>query len=255
MNACHHIARQVYSGPPRATRARASLGDLLRRPETGALIGTISVFVFFAIFGGAKFLAAGGAASWLNVAAELGIIAIPVGLLMIAGELDLSVGSVLASSSMTMAIVSGHWGAPIDPRASSLALALGLATGFLNGLLVTRTKVPSFVVTLATNFGLAGLALGLTRVITGTTSVAIKPEPWRSSCSARWSSASSRWPSSGGSGWSLVVGWMLHVSPYGNWIFAVGGDKDSARATGIPVSGVKIAPVHGQRRSARPWSA
>lgn len=118
-------------------RSGPSVGDLARRPETGALIGTISVFVFFAIFGGSQFLSAGGAASWLNVAAELGIIAIPVGLLMVAGELDLSVGSVLASSSMTVAIISGYWGAPVIVGIVA-ALALGLAVGFLNGLLVTQ---------------------------------------------------------------------------------------------------------------------
>ena len=119
------------SAPERPTFSGATLGNLVRRPETGALIGTVSVFVFFAIFGGEQFLSAGGSASWLNVAAELGIIAIPVGLLMIAGELDLSVGSVLASSSMTLAIVSGHWGLPVGVGIL-VALSLGLLTGFLN---------------------------------------------------------------------------------------------------------------------------
>ena len=68
-----------------------SLGTLVRRPETGSFIGLVAVFVFFSVFGGENFLSSGGAASWLNVASELGIIALPVGLLMIAGHLDLSV--------------------------------------------------------------------------------------------------------------------------------------------------------------------
>jgi simple sugar transport system permease protein len=221
-------------------RSGASVGDLARRPETGALIGTLSVFVFFAIFGGGQFLSAGGAASWLNVAAELGIIAIPVGLLMIAGELDLSVGSVLASSSMTVAIVSGHWGAPVIVGIVA-ALALGLVTGFLNGLVVTRTNVPSFIVTLATLFGLSGLTLGLSRVITGTTSVALDPgSPAKqllgTLVGGKFEVAIFWWIAV-----LIVVGWLLHFSPYGNWVFAVGGDKESARATGIPVQGVKIA--------------
>src|SRR5215471_12436057 len=101
------------AAPARQAAAGSSLRELTHRPEAGALIGTLAVFGFFAVFGGSKFLSASGAASWLNVAAELGIIAVPVGLLMIAGELDLSVGSVLAASSMTLAIVSGHWGAPL----------------------------------------------------------------------------------------------------------------------------------------------
>lgn len=232
-----------------STSARASasglhLGDLLRRPEAGALIGTVGVFIFFAIFGGAEFRGAGGAASWLNVAAELGIIAIPVGLLMIAGELDLSVGSVLASSSMTLAIISGHWGAPIIVGIAA-ALTLGLVVGFVNGLVVTRTNVPSFVVTLATNFGLAGLALGVTRAVTGTTSVALTSPEWAKNLfgtllADKFEVAIFWWLAV-----VFLVGWMLHVSKYGNWIFAVGGDQISARATGIPVQRVKIAMFMG----------
>jgi simple sugar transport system permease protein len=221
-----------------------SLGNLFRRPESGALIGTLSVFIFFAIFGGERFLSTGGTASWLNIAAELGIIAIPVGLLMIAGELDLSVGSVLASSSMTLAIVSGYWGAPVFLGILA-ALALGLATGFLNGFLVTRTNVPSFVVTLASNFGLAGLTLGLSRAITGTTSVPLDGGPVAKhlfgTLMADKFEVAIFW-------WLAVVvgvGWMLHVSRIGNWIFAVGGDTISARATGIPVSKVKIGLFMG----------
>lgn len=237
-------ATQTEPAPDLGKPGGPSVGNLLRRPETGALIGTIGVFVFFAIFGGAQFLSSGGTASWLNVAAELGIIAIPVGLLMIAGELDLSVGSVLASSSMTVAIVSGYWGAPVLLGIVA-ALVLGLLTGFLNGLLVTRTNVPSFVVTLATNFGLAGLTLGLSRVITGTTSVTIQPgETFKNLFGVllanKFEVAIFWWV-----GVVIAVGWMLHVSRYGNWIFAVGGDKVSARATGIPVERVKIALFMG----------
>ena len=229
---------------PRPAPSMASLGNLFRRPEAGALIGTLGVLVFFAVFGGEQFLSAGGTASWLNVAAELGIIAIPVGLLMVAGELDLSVGSVLASSSMTVAIISGYWGAPLILGIGA-ALALGLVTGFLNGLLVMRTGVPSFVVTLATNFGLAGLTLGFSRVITGTTSVSVEPDSFLKHgfgilLADKFEVAIFWWLAV-----VLGVGWLLHVTRYGNWIFAVGGDKESARATGIPVQKVKIGLFMG----------
>src|SRR5204863_9739553 len=109
--------------------AGPSIGSLVRRPEMGSLIGLIAVFAFFSIFGGANFLTAGGAASWLNVAPELGIIALPVGLLMIAGHLDLSIGSMIPASSMTIAILSGHFGLPIIVGILA-ALGLGLAVGF-----------------------------------------------------------------------------------------------------------------------------
>jgi simple sugar transport system permease protein len=234
------------STPPARTPSASpfAIGSLVRRPEAGALLGTVGVFLFFAIFGGANFMTSGGVASWLNVAAELGIIAIPVGLLMISGELDLSVGSVLAASSMTLAIVSGHWGAPIIVGIAA-ALTLGLVTGFLNGLLVTWTQLPSFVVTLATNFGLAGLALGVTRAITGSTSVSIAPNSWSKHLfgqliQGKFEVAIFWWIAV-----IVVVGWLLHFSPWGNWVFAVGGDKESARATGIPVSGTKIVLFMG----------
>jgi simple sugar transport system permease protein len=234
--------------PPAATPLR-SLRELTRRPETGALIGTLAVFIFFAVFGGAKFLSAAGAASWLNVAAELGIIAIPVGLLMIAGELDLSVGSVLAASSMTLAIVSGHWGAPMIVGIL-VALGMGLLTGAVNGILVTRTNVPSFVVTLATLSAVAGLTLGLSRLITGTTSVALRPDPTSKALfgtliKGQFEVAIFWWL-----GLAACVAWMLQESRYGNWIFAVGGDKDSARAAGIPINRVKIALYAGSGFSA-----
>jgi simple sugar transport system permease protein len=223
-----------------STSSGRSLGTLLRRPEAGALAGTLGVLVFFAFFGGGSFVSAGGTASWLNVAAGLGIIAIPVGLLMIAGELDLSVGSVLAASSMTLAVVSGYWGAPVFVGIP-LALGLGLTVGFVNGLLVTRTRLPSFVVTLATLFALAGLTLGLSRVITGTTSVAIRADPvakalFGSLIEGRLEVAFFWWI-----GVAIVVGWILHVTTYGNWIFAVGGDLEGARACGIPTDRVKIS--------------
>jgi simple sugar transport system permease protein len=53
-----------------------SIGNLLRRPEAGALLGLVAVLVFFVVFGSANFLEPAGTASWLNVAANLGIIAI-----------------------------------------------------------------------------------------------------------------------------------------------------------------------------------
>jgi simple sugar transport system permease protein len=111
------------------------------------------------------------------VAANLGIIAIPVGLLMIAGELDISVGTMIPSGSMTMAIVSGHYGLP-DWMGVVLALALGVPVGLVNGVLVIRTAVPSLIVTLGTLFAMQGLVLGFSALITGTTSVAVTAEPW-----------------------------------------------------------------------------
>jgi simple sugar transport system permease protein len=224
--------------------SRPSFGSLLRRPETGSLIGLITVFIFFSIFGGANFLTAGGAASWLNVAAELGIIALPIGLLMIAGHLDLSVGSVLPASSMTIAIVSGFYQAPIVIGILA-ALALGLSIGFINGLLVVRTRLPSFVVTLATLFAVAGLTLGLSVILTGSTSVALRAGPLAKQLlgehiGGKFQVTIFWWIAA-----ILVVGFILNYARYGNWIFAMGGDSVSARNAGIPTDRLTIALFMG----------
>lgn len=218
----------------------SSLGSLLRRPETGSFIGLVLVFLFFSIFGGDSFTSASGAASWLNVAAELGIIALPVGLLMIAGHLDLSVGSVIPASSMTMAIVSGYFGLPA-PVGMAAALTLGLAVGFINGYLVVRTDLPSFIVTLATLFAVAGFTLGMSVILTGSTSVALKTDPITKALLGDFIDGKYEvvllW-------WVLaigVVGYVLGFSKYGNWIFALGGDKVSARNAGIPTDKLNIA--------------
>ena len=223
-----------------AQSAGASLGSLVRRPEMGSLIGLFAVFVFFAIFGGANFLTAGGAASWLNVAAELGIIALPVGLLMIAGHLDLSVGSVVAASSMVVAIVSGFYQAPIFIGLLA-SLGLGLLVGLINGLLVVRTRVPSFVVTLATLFAVAGLTLGLSVILSGSTSVALKSAPWAKAILGSYLGGVFQvtlfwWIAA-----ILVVGFILGFSRFGNWILAMGGDAVSARNAGIPTERLTIA--------------
>ena len=218
---------------------RFSFGSLLRRPETGSFLGLVAVFAFFAIFGGSNFASLSGAASWLNVAASLGIIAIPIGLLMIAGELDISIGSLIPAGSMTVAIISGHFHAPILVGIAA-ALALGALVGFINGMLVVRTAVPSFIVTLGTLFAVAGLTLGLSVILTGTTSVALKAGP-----EAKWLLGQFI----GGAYqvtifWWLaaviVFGYVLHYSPYGNWILAMGGDKVSARNAGIPTERMTI---------------
>lgn len=211
---------------------------LTRRPEVGALAGTVLVFIIFSVLGGQNFLSLGGAASWLNVGAELLIIAIPVGLLMIAGELDLSVGSVVAASSMTLAIVSGHYGLPMIVGVLA-AFAIGALVGYVNGVITTRTNVPSFVVTLGMNFGLAGITLGLSRALTGTTNVPLDVEPFFKAVFGTLINNTFEVAIFWAIGIALVFAFLLQMTAWGNWVFAIGGDRESARATGIPVSRVK----------------
>lgn len=216
-----------------------SLGALLRRPETGSFIGLAVVFGFFAFFGGSNFVSLSGSASWLNVAASLGIIALPIGLLMIAGELDISIGSLIPAGSMTVAIISGHFQMPILLGIGA-ALALGALVGLINGLLVVRTAVPSFIVTLGTLFAVAGLTLGLSVLVTGTTSVALKAGPEAKWLLGRFIGGVFQVTILWWIGAALLFGFILHFTRFGNWILAMGGDKVSARNAGIPTDRMTI---------------
>lgn len=216
-----------------------SLDSLFRRPEAGAFLGMVFVALFFAIFGSSHFVSAGGVASWLNVAANLGIIAIPIGFLMIAGELDISIGSMVPAASMTMGIISGYYDMPMWMGIIG-SLLFGATIGLINGIIVVRTNVPSLIVTLGTLFAVAGLTLGLSVMITGSTSVSLKaPEMTKMF-----------FGSFVGDSFQVIIFWwvaltalyvyFLHYSPWGNWLFALGGDKVSARNAGIPTDKLTI---------------
>lgn len=228
---------------------RSPLKRLLLRPETGAFFAIVVVYIFFAIVTShTKFMGFNGTASWLNTAAELGIIALAIGLLMIAGELDLSIGSVLGASSILLAAGCTLYGVNVWVMIL-ITLAFGGIVGFLNGFIVVRTNLPSFIVTLATNFGVAGAALGLSRLFTNTTSVSMTSTPEADFLfAARWGQAniSILW-------WivlTLLVAWVLGRTRFGNWIFATGGNLAAARGAGVPVSYVKILLFMGSSLAA-----
>src|SRR5215469_12193179 len=234
--AIHRQMRRIDGVKAMAASAGGSIdiGGLVRRPEAGSLLGLIVAYLFFAILGGQVFLGAPGWSSWLNMAAEVGIVALPVGLLMIAGELDISVGSVIPASSLTVAIISGHYGLPIYLGIAG-GLSVGLAVGLLNGLLVTRTRIPSLIITIGTMFGVMGLTLGFTILIAGSTGVFVVPDPLTKSLLGAVQVGMFWW-----AGFAIAIYCLLHVSPWGNWIFALGGDRESARNAGIPTQRLTV---------------
>jgi simple sugar transport system permease protein len=219
---------------------QVSFGSLLRRPEVGALLGMVFVTIFFAIFGGAHFLSAQGVASWLNVAANLGIIAVPVGFLMIAGELDISVGAMVPAGSMIIGIVSGYYHLPIIVGIV-VTLAAGVLVGLVNGLVVVRTAVPSLIVTMGTLFAVAGLMLFLSIFLTNTTSVSMVSPAWAKTIFGHFIGGTFQVMIFWWLGLSVLYFFFLHLSPWGNWLFALGGDKVSARNAGIPTDKLTVA--------------
>ena len=214
-------------------KKRISLGSLLRRPEAGTFIGLIIVYAIFAILGGGNFIGPSGLSSWLNIAAEVGIIALPVGLLMIAGYLDISVGSIVPASSLTVALIANHFELPL-PLGIAGGLGVGLLIGYINGVLVTRTTVPSLIITIGTMFGTMGLALGLTVLIKGSTGVFLVADPFTKALLGEALGGMFRVGIFWWLGIAAIFYFLLHMSPWGNGVFALGGDKDSARNAGVP---------------------
>ncbi|MEE8124146.1 MAG: ABC transporter permease, partial [Alphaproteobacteria bacterium] len=161
------------TGAPLDERVReiSRLRKLLRRPELGAVAGTILIFAFFAIVAGdSGMFSARGVVNFLEVSALLGILAVAAALLMIGGEFDLSIGSMIGLAGVVIAIPAAVFGWPIW-ACIMLAFATALLVGYVNGLIVVRTGLPSFIVTLAALFILRGLTIGITRLITGRTQV------------------------------------------------------------------------------------
>ena len=189
-------------------------------------------------------MGAPGWSSWLNIAAEVGIIALPVGLLMISGEFDISVGSIVPASSMMTAMLAGHYELPALVAICG-GLAIGIAVGFVNGLLVTRTTIPSLIVTIGVMFAVMGLTLGFAVLIKGSTSVSYVPAPMAKALLGQFINDMFNVAILWWLGFAAVFFCVLHISPIGNWIFAIGGDRESARNAGIPTSRVTIGLFMG----------
>lgn len=142
---------------------------LLVRPEIGAIIGALAIWVFFWAVAG-EFGKAGGILPVLAVASTLGIMAVAVSLLMIGGEFDLSSGAATGALGIVTILLVKDVG-ELGGAGLSLWLAIpisfvvALGLGWFNGFMVERTELPSFIVTLATFFILRGFKLGFSKLI------------------------------------------------------------------------------------------
>ncbi|HYT51768.1 MAG TPA: ABC transporter permease [Gaiellaceae bacterium] len=222
------------------------LTRVLTRPDIGALLGAVAVFFAFAYFAravnwiGDPAIAAG----WTDQAAQYGIVAVPVALLMIGGEFDLSAGVMIGSSGLLLGYLTTHADMNIWP-AIVIVLVFGLVIGFINGVTVIRTKLPSFIVTLATFFVLQGVNAAGTLKLTGQTSIenidsASGFESARKFFAADLTHYDYKAKVLWWIGLTLVGAWVLAKSRFGNWIYSAGGDPLAARNVGVPVARTKI---------------
>jgi simple sugar transport system permease protein len=244
------------------------LRRMMSRPDLGAFAGAVLVFVFFAFTaGGTGMFAADGVMNWLTVTAQLMIIGTGAALLMIGGEFDLSVGSMIGFAGMVIAIPTIYFHVPVG-LSVILAFVMAMAIGALNGYIIVRTRLPSFIVTLASLYILRGLTIALSIVFTNRTIVSGLKQYSNESFVASLFAAKLfpgffQWLADNGiinklpngapavSGlpmllvWAVVIAVIAHIvlmkTRVGNWIFASGGDANAARNVGVPVSAIKIS--------------
>jgi simple sugar transport system permease protein len=223
------------------------LTRLLARPDIGALLGAIAVFLAFGYFAravnwlGDPAIAAG----WTDQASQYGIVAVPVALLMIGGEFDLSAGVMIGSSGLLLGYLTTHADMNIWP-AMGVVLVFGLLIGFINGITVIKTKLPSFIVTLATFFVLQGVNAAGTLKLTGQTAIQdIDTASGFDSARRFFASDLTHYDFKVKVLWwiglTLVGAWLLAKTRFGNWIYSAGGDPTAARNVGVPVVRTKIA--------------
>ncbi|WP_296039860.1 ABC transporter permease [uncultured Agrobacterium sp.] len=242
--------------------------QIMRRPELGAVAGLILVMVFFFMTADRSMFTLAGAMTILAPASQLGILAIAAALLMIGGEFDLSIGSMVAFAGLIFGVLVTNYDQPLS-IAILLTFLLSGIVGAVNGQIVIRTRLPSFIVTLAFLFILRGLTLvGLKWATGGSTqlrgiSSAVEGSPLLKIFSGQAFEGLFLWLGQKGiietfdNGLPKVTGvpvsviwfvaiaivatWVLLRTRTGNWIFAAGGDPNAARNSGVPVNRVKTS--------------
>ena len=243
------------------------LKQLMKRPELGAIAGVILVTLFFIVTADRSMFTLSGILNFLSPAAQLGILAIGAAMLMIGGEFDLSIGSMVAFAGMVLGALIVNAGLPLV-IAIPLTIMFAGVIGAANGMIVIRTGLPSFIVTLALLFVLRGLSLvGLKWFTDGSTQLrgireAVGDDVLLHLFSgdaftglfavlAEWQlidTFKSGLPKVPGIpveilwfvGLAIAATYVLLKTPVGNWIFAAGGDPNAAKNSGVPVRKVKI---------------
>jgi simple sugar transport system permease protein len=221
---------------------------LLQRPELGALLGAVAVYLLFASVDatpGHKFSSIAGMQNWMDAASSYGIMAVAVAVLMIGGEFDLSAGVMTGTCGLLLGALITKYQQNVW-LSIVVVLLFAALIGAINGTLVVRTKLPSFIITLATFFVLRGMNVGVTLLFTNTVRFDVSDQApgFASAQSIFGSTFLAPYNFQDAVLWwiaiTAIATWVLTQTTFGNWIYAVGGDANAARAVGVPVSRTKI---------------
>lgn len=208
------------------------LSRIRRWPEFGVILAFSTIFVVFSLLA-PKFVTLRNLTGVFTIVSELGIITIGVAFLMIAGEFDLSVGSVYALCGFLFVTLANSFNSVL---ALIITLVVAACIGFLNGTITLRAGIPSFITTLGTMMFLRGLMLA----VTGGRSVVYNGDLIVPTMLTRFIGRGFRPSHIWFLALALFFSLILTRTRYGNWVFATGGKKEVARAMGINVNRVKV---------------
>jgi len=170
---------------------------------------------------------------------DLGVVALGVGVLMICGEFDLSVSSVLPFCSYVFVRLLYRGFAPF--WAFWAALGVGALLGLLNGLITVKTKMPSFITTLGTMMFWRGVLYIWSKMMpAGIRNLVPSGSLFERTFAGTVGSffpVQALWFAL----FAVILGILLHYHRFGNWIYATGDNRDAARAMGINTDLVKTA--------------
>lgn len=241
------------SSSPRSASFSETLGGWWRLPTSRALLALILVLLLGLIFNAdGAFFRWGTHRDALRQASVFGILACGMALVIISGGIDLAVGSVLALVSVTFSLMSIHWGWPAW-AAVPVCLLLGAACGAVSGGLTASFRIQPFIATLAVMV----FARGLAKTVSGGMKVSTAVPNVDGTYRFVDVPAIFRLIDSRVFGGELsvvtviflvcaVLAWlMLARHTWGRQIYAVGGNEEAARLSGVPVSLIKLLAYTG----------
>ncbi|HEV7898317.1 MAG TPA: ABC transporter permease [Planosporangium sp.] len=215
------------------TAARGRLAGLLRWDIVVTVL--LLAVLLYGFTGVANFGATVNLSFLIGNTVTVAIVALPMTMLVVAGEVDLSVGSAAGLSSALMgALWSANW--PIE-YIIPVCLLAGAAGGLLNGLLVTRFGLPSLAVTIGTLAAYRGLA----QIVLGANAVTDFPQGYLNFGAGRIGDSPIPYTLVLYAALLVAAGIVLHATPTGRSLFAVGANKEAAFFAGIRVKRLKLA--------------
>ncbi len=213
-------------------------------PEIVAIISFVLIFIFFA-YRAENFLSLLSLTNIVSLASIKGVMVVGVAILMISGEFDLSVGSILGVASYVFALAILAGAPPI--LALLLVLVVSALLGLINGLIVVKTGIPSFIATLGTMLAYRGVARALGRgeysryvaegrpflfdLFNGDLPLInnLSAQPGNLRTGVFWFI-----------GFVIIAAIIMNKTRYGNWVYATGGNRAAALAQGVKTNSVII---------------